>query len=77
VDIPRSGLADRRLELFGLIADTLRRRRTELVLHRLHGASHAAIVYEVVAEFAVPLLIAAFLGLPLAVWLGQRICMAS
>lgn len=60
------------LGAYALVADTLRRRRTELVLHRLHGAGHAAIVREVAAEFAVPLLIAALLGLPLAIGLGER-----
>jgi hypothetical protein len=57
--------------VYALVADTLRRRRTELVLHRLHGAGHAAIVRQVTSEFAPPLLIAAALGLPLAFWLGQ------
>lgn len=58
--------------VYALVADTLRRRRTELVLHRLHGAGHAAIVRQVTAEFAPPLLLAAALGLPLAFWFGQR-----
>lgn len=58
--------------VYALVADTLRRRRTELVLHRLHGAGHAAIVRQVTIELAPPVLLAAALGLPLAFWLGQR-----
>jgi putative ABC transport system permease protein len=57
---------------YALVADTLRRRRTELVLRRLHGAGHAAIAREIAAEFTAPLLIAAAVGLPIAAWLGQR-----
>ncbi len=60
------------LGAYALVADTLRRRRTELVLRRLHGAGHAAIAMQVVSEFAVPLVIAAAASLPLAAWLGQR-----
>ncbi len=59
------------LGAYALVSDTLRRRRTELVLHRLHGAGHAAIVRVVTGEFVVPLLVAAALGLPLGAWLGQ------
>ncbi len=58
------------LGAYALVADTLRRRRTELVLRRLHGAGHTAIAGQVAAEFAVPLLVAAAFGLPLASWLG-------
>ncbi len=57
---------------YALVADTLRRRRTELVLRRLHGASNAAIARETVSEFAMPLLIAVVTGLPVAAWLGER-----
>jgi hypothetical protein len=60
------------LGAYALVADTLRRRRTELVLHRLHGAGHKDIARQVAAEFAVPLLLAAAAGLPLAAWLGDR-----
>ena len=60
------------LGAYALVADTLRRRRTELVLRRLHGAGHAAIAMQVVSEFAIPLVIAAAASLPLAAWLGQR-----
>lgn len=60
------------LGAYALVADTLRRRRTELVLHRLHGAGHGAIARQVAAEFAAPLLVAAAVALPLAAWLGQR-----
>lgn len=56
---------------YALVADTLRRRRTELVLHRLHGASHLAVARQVLAEFAGPVVIAALFGLPLAAWLGE------
>jgi putative ABC transport system permease protein len=57
---------------YALVADTLNRRRTELVLRRLHGAGHASIAQEIAAEFAAPLLIAAVIGVPIAAWLGQR-----
>jgi putative ABC transport system permease protein len=59
------------LGAYALVADTLRRRRTELVLHRLHGAGHADIARQVAAEFAWPFALAALLGLPLAAWLGE------
>ena len=55
---------------YAMVADTLRRRRTELVLHRLHGAGDAAIARQVAAEFAVPLLAAAIAALPLSAWIG-------
>jgi hypothetical protein len=57
---------------YALVADTLRRRRTELVLRRLHGAGNAAIARATVSEFAAPLLIAVATGLLIAVWLGER-----
>ncbi|MEO5688928.1 MAG: FtsX-like permease family protein [Burkholderiaceae bacterium] len=60
------------LGAYAMVADTLRRRRTELVLHRLHGASNAAIARQVAGEFAVPLLAAAAAALPLAGWIGWR-----
>ena len=56
---------------YALVADTLRRRRTELVLRRLHGAGSAAIAAEVVREFTAPLAIAALLALPGAAVLGR------
>ena len=59
------------LGAYALVADTLRRRRTELVLRRLHGAGHGAIAREVAAEFALPLTLAGLIGLPLAWMLGQ------
>ena len=59
------------LGAYALVADTLRRRRTELVLHRLHGAGHADIARQVFAEFAWPFALAALVGLPLAAWLGE------
>ncbi len=58
------------LGAYAMVADTLRRRRTELVLHRLHGASDAAIARQVAGEFGVPLVAAALVALPLAAWLG-------
>lgn len=58
------------LGAYAMVADTLRRRRTALVLHRLHGAGDAAIAREVAAEFAVPLLGAAGVALPVAGCLG-------
>jgi predicted lysophospholipase L1 biosynthesis ABC-type transport system permease subunit len=60
------------LGAYALVSDTLRRRRTELVLHRLHGAGHSAIVRVVSGEFVVPLLIAAGVGLPIGAGLAQR-----
>jgi ABC-type lipoprotein release transport system permease subunit len=60
------------LGAYALIADTVRRRRTELVLQRLHGADSAAIVRQLGVEFVPPLLVAAVIGLPLAAWLGER-----
>jgi hypothetical protein len=60
------------LGAYALVADTLRRRRTELVLHRLHGAGDFDIVRQAAAEFVLPLLISAVATLPLAVWLGER-----
>jgi putative ABC transport system permease protein len=42
------------------------------VLHRLHGASDAAIARQVAAEFGVPLAAAALVALPLAGWIGWR-----
>ena len=56
---------------YALVADTLRRRRTELVLRRLHGARHRDISMQVLGEFTVPLLVAAVVGLPLAGGLGM------
>lgn len=60
------------LGAYTLVADTLRRRRTELVLHRLHGAGDLAVVRRVAVEFAIPLLVSAAVSLPLAAWLGTR-----
>ncbi len=57
---------------WAMVADTLRRRRTELVLHRLHGAGDAAIARQVMSEFGAPLLVAAAFALPLAGWIGWR-----
>ena len=58
------------LGAYAMVADTLRRRRTELVLHRLHGADDAAIARQVAAEFALPLAGAVLVALPLAAWIG-------
>ena len=58
------------LGAYAMVADTLRRRRTELVLHRLHGASDVAIGRQVAVEFGVPLLAASGVALPLAAWIG-------
>ncbi|WP_374348484.1 FtsX-like permease family protein [Chitinimonas sp.] len=60
------------LGAYALVADTLRRRRTELVLHRLHGAGSLAIVAQVARELLWPLLLASTIGLGLAAPLGQR-----
>jgi putative ABC transport system permease protein len=60
------------LGAYALVSDTLRRRRTELVLHRLHGAGHAAIARVVMREFVVPLSVALVVGVPIGAWLGER-----
>lgn len=60
------------LGAYTLVADTLRRRRTELVLHRLHGAANFDITRQVTSEISTPLLVAAIVFLPLAAWLGTR-----
>ncbi len=60
------------LGAYAMVADTLRRRRTELVLHRLHGAGDLAIARQVAAEFGAPLLAAAAIALPLACGIGWR-----
>ena len=60
------------LGAYAMVADTLRRRRTELALHRLHGAGDMAIARQVAAEFGVPLLAAGVVALPLAGWIGWR-----
>lgn len=57
---------------YALVADTLRRRRMELVLRRLHGATPRAVASEVLREIAVPLGLAAALALPLAGWAGEQ-----
>ena len=58
------------LGAYAMVADTLRRRRTELVLRRLHGAGDAAIAAQVAREFGIPLGAAAAVALPLAGALG-------
>lgn len=58
------------LGAWAMVADTLRRRRTELVLHRLHGAGDAAIAGQVAIEFGAPLVGAVLTALPLAAWIG-------
>jgi putative ABC transport system permease protein len=60
------------LGAYALVVDTLRRRRTEFVLHRLHGAGDIGIVRQATAEFVLPLCVSAVASMPLAVWLGQR-----
>jgi hypothetical protein len=60
------------LGAYALVSDSLRRRRTELVLHRLHGAWHGAIVRVVMSEFVVPLIAGLVVGLSLGAWLGFR-----
>jgi hypothetical protein len=56
---------------YALVADTLRRRRREIVLHRLHGASGIAVAGVVAREFAPPLVTALLIALPVAAWLGR------
>jgi putative ABC transport system permease protein len=60
------------LGAYALVSDSLRRRRTELVLHRLHGAWHGAIVRVVMSEFVGPLMVGLIVGLTLGAWLGMR-----
>lgn len=59
------------LGAYALVADTLRRRRTELVLRRLHGAGAGAIARRVATEFAWPLGLALLSGLPLVLLAGE------
>jgi putative ABC transport system permease protein len=59
------------LGAYALVADTLRRRRREIVLHRLHGANGMAVAGVVAREFAPPLAAALLVALPAAAWLGQ------
>jgi hypothetical protein len=60
------------LGAYALAADTLRRRRAELVLRRLHGAGAVAVARQVLGELAVPLAAGAAFGLPLAAVFGQH-----
>jgi putative ABC transport system permease protein len=57
---------------YALVADTLNRRRAELVLRRLHGAGNADIAKEIGSEFLAPVLIAIAVGTPIAASLSQR-----
>jgi hypothetical protein len=57
---------------YALVADTIRRRRTELVLRRLHGAGDEAIAKQTLSEFAAPLLCSLAICLPLSAWLGEQ-----
>jgi len=59
------------LGAYALVADTLRRRRREIVLHRLHGASSWAVAGVVAREFAPPLGVALLVALPAAAGLGR------
>lgn len=60
------------LGAYALVSDTLRRRRTELVLHRLHGAGQASIVRVVLSEFVAPLTAALVAGVLIGDFLGVR-----
>ena len=60
------------LGAYALVSDSLRRRRTELVLHRLHGAWHGAIVRVMMSEFRLPLLVGLAVGLSVGAMLGLR-----
>ena len=60
------------LGAYAMVADTLRRRRTELVLHRLHGAGDMAIARQVTREFGIPLLGAMVIALPVAAVIGWK-----
>ncbi len=60
------------LGAYAMVADTLRRRRTELVLHRLHGAGDMAIARQVALEFGIPLFGAMVIALPVAATIGWR-----
>ena len=67
---PQGGIA--RLAQLVAHAHDRRQLRADHLRTVRHGAGHAAIVREIAAEFAIPLLIATGLGLPLAAWLGQQ-----
>ncbi|MBO9687109.1 MAG: ABC transporter permease [Mitsuaria chitosanitabida] len=56
---------------YALIADSLRRRRAELVLRRLHGASDAAIAVGLARDFLWPVGAALLIGLPLGAFAGS------
>ena len=60
------------LGAYAMVADTLRRRRTELVLHRLHGAGDMAIARQMTREFGIPLLGAMVIALPVAAVIGWK-----
>lgn len=60
------------LGAYTLVADTLQRRRREIVLHRLHGAGHGAVLRLVLREFTPPLAVAWLLAWPLGIALGER-----
>ena len=58
--------------LYALSAYTVRRRTTEIVLRKLHGARRRDIARLLARELGAALLAGAMLGLPVAAWLGER-----
>jgi len=60
------------LGVFGLIMQTLSHRRKELSIRKVLGASLQHLIHLLGKEFAILLLIASALGLPLAYWLMQN-----
>jgi len=58
--------------VYALAAYLVQRHARELVLRKLHGASSLQALTRLLREFAVLLLLAALIALPLSWWLGQQ-----
>ena len=58
--------------LYALSAYIVRRRTLEIVLRKMHGARPADIAILLLGEFSTLFLVASFIGLPVAAWLGER-----
>ncbi len=57
--------------IYALAAYTLRLRTREIVLRKLHGAGHRAVLMLLARDFGAVVAAGCLLGLPLAWWLGQ------
>jgi len=58
--------------LYALSAYIVRRRTLEIVLRKMHGARPGDIAILLLREFSTLFLVASFIGLPVAAWLGER-----